>query len=300
MVPTARENRRPRRLIVIAAFTLTLTLVLFVAYRLSWLSPPYHTPGEPPAAAIQIMPSDEYDALIASHARPFILEIPVSTGSILVFGAEHTKDPADPQIRQIREQWQSFAPTIALIEGRPGGPLAALGDPVRQFGESGLAYAMARRDDIPCKTWEPRREAEIAEMLTRFPREHVALFYILRPYFSNFRHGRPANPDASLESTRAERTRWKGLENTFATVAQIDALWQRDFAGLPDWRDTSDEFGWPGYLAPIALASRDARTIHLVHCALDLATQGHRVFVLCGSSHAVRAEPALRAALSQP
>ena len=35
--------------------------------------------------------------------------------------------------------------------------------------------------------------------------------------------------------------------------------------------------------------------MHLVACVAELVRAGERVFVVCGSSHAVKIEPALRA-----
>jgi hypothetical protein len=140
------------------------------------------------------------------------------------------------------------------------------------------------------------REVEVAAQLRRFPRERVALYYVLRPYVSARRFGRPTDPDAEVESVREERTSWPGLEGTLPDVAAIDAVWRRDFAGLPDWRDTSDERGWPGYLEEIADAANDLRDEHLARVLLELAARGERVFAVAGSSHAVRVEPPLRAA----
>jgi hypothetical protein len=172
----------------------------------------------------------------------------------------------------------------------------ALRDAIAALGEGGEVLRLARAAGIPVWSWEMPRDAEVAAQLARFPRERVALFYVLRPYVSTRRFGRPADPEAEVEPVRKERTRLPGLEGTLPDVASIDAIWRRDFAGLPDWRDTSDERGWPGYLGEIANAANDLRDEHLARVLLDLAGRGERVFAVAGSSHAVRVEPPLRAA----
>lgn len=283
---------RSSRWAAIAAAAIVLVGAVWM-WRIAWRSPPQYVPRADVRVRAPIMSSAEYERVSASHARPFVYEATVGRGTVLVFGASHTKDPANPQIAELRTRFSSFAPTTLLVEGRPGSPIAGLTDPVRQFGEAGIAISLARAASLPYWSWEPTRDEETGVMLSSFPKDRVALFYILRPYVSDLRHGKPADPTAALEAIRAKRVVWPGLEGSFASVAEIDSVWKRDFAGLPDWRDTSDEFGWPGYLSEIALRSRDLRTENMVRCALDLCAKGERVLVVCGSSHAVRAKAAI-------
>ncbi len=285
-------RRRTLTAVVIGALA-TLTAG---AWFTSWTSPRSYVPK----AAMdtdRLMSARRYDELLPTHPRPYVVKRAIGSGKVVVFGATHTKDPTDPQLTRLREEWNALKPTVALVEGRPSGPLAALRDPVTNFGESGLVVSLARRASweggCVIYSWEPDREWEVRTMLAKFPKERVALFYILRPYVSDLRHGKPANPDAAIEATRAKRSKWPGLEGAIDSVAAVDAIWKRDFAGLPDWRETSDAYGWPGYLREISEVSRDLRTANMAAAILELTAQGERVFVVCGSSHAVRAEPAL-------
>ncbi len=280
----------------------TVCTLLAAAWFTSWTAPRSFVP-KTSLDTDRLMSARQYDQVLSTHPRPYVVERAIGggpgggAGRVVVFGAEHTKDPGHPQLTRLREEWERLKPTVALVEGRPSGPLAALGDPVKQFGESGLVVSLARRAswDGGCEiySWEPDREWEVRTMLAKFPKERVALFYILRPYVSDLRHGKPANPDAALEATRVKRSKWPGLEGAIDSVAAVDAIWKRDFAGLLDWRDTSDAYGWPGYLKEISEVSRDLRTANLAASALELAGRGERVFVVCGSSHAVRVELAL-------
>jgi len=77
-------------------------------------------------------------------------------------------------------------------------------------------------------------------------------------------------------------------------VGDVDRIWQRDFPGEPDWRDVSDEGPLVGYLNDIGNASEDLRNQHLARVIQAFRTKGKRVFVVCGSSHAVVIEPAVR------
>lgn len=83
------------------------------------------------------------------------------------------------------------------------------------------------------------------------------------------------------------RAEWLGAQNKINSIEDIDNIWERDFSAEKNWRDKSDQWGLPGYLGEIAHRSNYIRNQHLV-CTIDqLLSQGERVFVICGSSHAV-------------
>jgi hypothetical protein len=274
-------------------------LLVGAAVLLSWRSPPFYETDESRALPAAILTQAQYEAVHESFPRPYVVDCATSKGRVVLFGASHTRDPRDPQIIDLETRCAALQPTQVLVEGRPGGPLVAL-DPIGRLGEGGAAMRAARRARVPVHSWEPSREAEVAAQLARFPRQRVALFYVLRPYVSSLRFGKPKNPDADVEATRRRRVRWKGLEGTLRDVAAIDAIWRRDFAGLPDWRDTSDEYGWPGYLDEIAHAANEIRDEHFARLLVELLGRGERVFAVAGSSHAVRLEPVLDAACGVP
>jgi hypothetical protein len=289
----------PKRLLgrLFLSFVAALLVLTALVWLTGWKKPPEYSGFDPIDLPVPVMTDAEYDRVIETHRRPYIYEISSGAGAVLVFGAEHTRDPNNPQIGLISESWARFRPTVALVEGRMGFFPAAFVDPVEQFGESGAVYGLARRHRVEIHTWEQPLEIELTFILKEFPPEQVALFYVLRPYFGNRRFGKPADPGSFVEEYRRKRTRWPGLEGTLPDIGAIDAVWRRDFAGLPDWRDESDEDGLPGYLGAIARRAGIARDAHLVQAVIHLVRAGRRVFVVAGSAHAVKIEAALRAAL---
>ena len=275
-----------------------IALILAFASTLFWRSPSYYTGYSPIELASPILTDEEYGMLVDTHPRPYIVEIDTQNGgALLLYGSEHTQDPDDPQIADIQNRWSAFHPTVALVESRLGFFIQGFQNPVVEYGEMGWAITLARKDNVPVYTWEVPREREIQSVLEEFSKEQVALFYILRPYFGNLRFGKPDAPDAVAERYIRERSDYPGIENMITSVEQIDAIWKRDFPDEADWRDTSDQFGLPGYLAEIAARSNQARDEHFVRVIIDLVQNGERVFAIAGSSHAVKLEPALRATL---
>ena len=280
-------------LIVIFAIA---ALVAF-ASTLFWRSPDYYTDYGNIELITPLLTNEEYSSLVDTHPRPYIVEIESQNdGALLLYGSEHTQDPNDPQIADIQTRWDNFHPTIALVESHLGFFIEGFQNPVEKYGEMGWVFFLARKGNISTYTWKMPRELEIQYVLEKYPKEQVALFYILRPYFSNFRYGKPDEPDAVVVGYINERRDYPGIENVITSVEQIDAIWQRDFSNESDWRNTSDQFGLPGYLGEIASRSNQARDEHFVRVIIDLLQKGERVFAIAGSSHAVKLEPALKAA----
>jgi hypothetical protein len=165
-------------------------------------------------------------------------------------------------------------------------------DPVKHLGEGGKVKELAAKDGIPIYNWDLSKEALANELQQTFSREQIALAQILNPYFGNLRFGKPSSPEAFIEPY-LKRAAYVGLESRFQNVDDIDKAWKRYFPGL-DWRDVSDETRLPGYLGNLMEAGNNLRNQHLVNAVKELTAKGERVFVICGSSHAVCVEPAFR------
>ena len=118
------------------------------------------------------------------------------------------------------------------------------------------------------------------------------MFVVLSPAFSARRFGTAEDSERIVKETIKDRRDYPGIENAFASLADVDSAWAIYFPNGPDWRDVSDEFGLPGYLGDID--ANIARDEHLVRSIIDLVTKGERVFVVAGSSHPVKIEAALR------
>ncbi len=286
---------RRRSTLLRAALVIVLVWGVFAAWLLgtAWRRVPLFEPTTRAISSSPILTGADYAALIDTHPRPFVYRVDHARGAVLVFGAEHTMDPADPQLDRVRSAWDDLGPTIALIEGRLGMMFPAFMDPVRTFGETGAVHALARRDAVPTYSWEPPPEAICQAALDQgFTPEQVALRLMLNPYFSNLRHGRPDNPEAFVADRLPDRARWPQIADVLTSVPAIDEAWARHFPNGPDWRDVSDQFGLPGVLGQMDLNT--VRDEHLLDAIASLLARGERVYVIAGSSHAVKLEPAIR------
>lgn len=275
------------RRILLIALVLILSSMLWGWFNI-WRSPAYFELGDPCGEDSAILTMAQYGELMNTHERPYLVE----RENLAVYGATHTKDPADPQIARIDEAWKALDPTVALVEGRLGFLVPYAMDPIELFGESGHVAQLAKRKGAEIYSWELPRDQLILAMLGDFPAEQVALQQILTPYFSNYRFGPPSDPDAFV-AAYLHRAQYPGLDGVISSVQDVDRIWQHDFPDAPDWRETSDEHGLPGYLGTLADRANLIRNQHLLCVIKELRGRGERVFVVCGSSHAVCLDPAI-------
>jgi hypothetical protein len=240
---------------------------------------------QPQPAANQYIPFSKYHS---EHARPYIIH----TKKVVVFGAEHTRDANDVQIKEIEGSWQQLQPTVALVEGRLGFLLPRLMDPVENLGEGGKVKELAHKKGIPVYNWDLSKDALAVQLQQHFKREQIALYQILNPYFSQLRFGKPASTETFLEPY-FKRAAYVNLQDSIQNVQDINRIWKKYFPQL-DWRNVSDETTLPGYLDSMMAITNDLRNAQLIAAIKELEMKGEKVFAICGSSHAVCIAPAFQ------
>jgi hypothetical protein len=278
--------------ILVALGIVAIAAIAYFALEIGYRSPPLKDTGDVMAPSIAPMTLAEYTEVAGGHERPYILRYESSSTAVLLFGAEHTRNPSDKQLERLRRLFTAFRPDVVLVEGRPGGPFAGLSDPVVQFGESGFAYALARKGGLPCYSWEVSREAEARLLLKEFPRPAVAIYLTLRPYFSAMRFGKPSSPELAVEESLDRTAKLIG-NGAFSDIAALDRAWELEFPNGPNWRDVSDQYGLPGILERFAQSSNLIRDMHLAKLIIQLADSDMRVLAVMGSAHAVKIERSL-------
>lgn len=162
-------------------------------------------------------------------------------------------------------------------------------DPVENLGEGGKVKELAQRDDVPIYTWDLTKEELAKQMQGHFSKEQIAIAQILNPYFGTLRHGKPSSPEAFIEEY-LKRAANVGLQDSIKTVQDVDRIWKKYFPAI-DWRNVSDESPLPGYLSEMMTYTNDLRNQQLAAVVKELTAKGERVFLICGSSHAVCVAP---------
>lgn len=279
---------------------LGLTALLLIQCNVLWLPPKKYQPKEHILLEPPVMTLEEYTAtgLIDTHPRPyiFIIENARTKGAVMAFGAEHTFDPAHQQFPVMKENWEKFSPTIAMVEGNLDLILTWFFDPVKASGEGGYTQKMAKAKGIKLYSWEPGRDAEIDHVLKHFDPKHVSFFYCLRPYHNKWGNFSKTEQDKKMQSLIAKRTNYKTLKGVITSVEQFDSLWKADHPNEVSWRNYKHpQNGWPkGILEEIAEATNSVRDENMCRSIIELVNKGERVFISMGSSHAPRIERTLK------
>lgn len=279
---------------------LLVTALLLIQCNVLWLPPKKYHPVNRVTLAPPVMTLEEYTSsgLISRHPRPYVytIESRNTRGAVLVFGAEHTFDPNHKQFPAMKENWDRFNPTTALVEGNLDLILTWFFNPVKASGEGGYTQKLAKSKGIKIYSWEPGIEAEMDAILEKHDPFHVAVFYCLRPYQNRWDQFSKAGQDSKMAHLIAERAQYKTLRGTLISVEQVDSLWKADFPSLPSWRSYKHpENGWPdGMLKQIAEETNMVRDVNMCRAIIELVNKGERVFISMGASHAPRIEGTLR------
>ena len=279
---------------------LLVTALLLIQCNVLWLPPKKYHPVNRVTLAPPVMMLEEYTSsgLISRHPRPYVytIESRNTRGAVLVFGAEHTFDPNHKQFPAMKENWDRFNPTTALVEGNLDLILTWFFNPVKASGEGGYTQKLAKSKGIKIYSWEPGIEAEMDAILEKYDPFHVAVFYCLRPYQNRWDQFSKAGQDSKMAHLIAERAQYKTLRGTLISVEQVDSLWKADFPSLPSWRSYKHpENGWPdGMLKQIAEETNMVRDVNMCRAIIELVNKGERVFISMGASHAPRIEGTLR------
>jgi hypothetical protein len=256
-----------------------------------------HSPQKAPESLI--LSYKQYASI--QHKTPYILQFDGPRGKFLLYGAEHTGDPKDPQIAEIEKLWKSFQPTMAYNEG---GDPPTLKDPtaaVQTYAEPGFLRYLADRDKIPVATFEPSFKDEVAYASKLYSPEQVKVFYVLR----QVSEGRMLKSDKSLDERMGEwLDQWDELDGAPHTLAEFAALCRTYFPDLKDWRQVPTDWFDPTqsihYTNELANSTGMFRDQYIYKLLLDRIERGDRVFAVIGASHVVVQEPAWRATLGAP
>ena len=176
--PSPRQHRghlRVKRVLlwgVVSAVAVAGVLAL-LTFTYFWRSPNYYdAPAIAGEVEDRIVGQPEY---AEDHESPFFFR----AGNAVVFGAEHTKDPNDPQIELITSSGTSLTRPSRwsgpAVFSRPGSM-----DPVQKYGDLGTCWAWkeARRGR---RHLQHAGGGAVAALAERHPKERVAVDLVLGP-----------------------------------------------------------------------------------------------------------------------
>ena len=110
----------------------------------------------------------------------FVASAATGGGSLSYFGAEHSRDPADPQFAAIDRAFAEVRPSVVFYEGPDRGVGADAAGTITTRGESGYVRFLAAGAGASSRPLEPSAVEQMAALTPEFGGERVLLFFILR------------------------------------------------------------------------------------------------------------------------
>ena len=248
-----------------------------------------------------IMTWPEYSRLKPSW--PYVISIRAGHGELFYFGAAHTYDPSHPQLTRIEAEWARFKPDLALTEGGFPPIEGSRDEAIRKAGEPGLVRYLASRDDTPTTTLDPSRALEVAALLTKFSREQVKLFFVLRSVGQYVQRSGVAGAEQEADRVMRIYGETPGLGAAPRTITELEDSYTKHFPDAGRFTEVPmqwfDPVGSRTFLNEISRASSDYRDEYIVLLLERQVRSGLRVFAVMGGSHVVMQEKALRARLAR-
>lgn len=257
----------------------------------------------------EILSYDEYARIEAEgFVTPYVVEVKHDNQCLLFYGSEHTHEPSHPQFNDIEKRWSLFIADyvnpIALVEGNCDAcSVEETQDRDRSIaggGEAQLVVYLARRDGVTVSSPEPDKVWEANELAKEFGRDHTAFYYFIRQiaYWNRLTEKRDLEEEAKTMLGFMEASSgWEDVQFTPMRMAAIhlelfnkplsfnDTQWLHDITGpTPQGCATN----------AIAIRCGELRDEHILKEIQTYWRNDRSPFVVFGSAHAIRLEPALR------
>jgi hypothetical protein len=198
-------------------------------------------------------------------------------GRLSYFGAEHSRDPANPQFAAIEAAFRAAAPTVVFYEGPDRGVGADAPDTISTRGESGYVRWLAVRDGARVAALEPSPLDQFKALSERFSAEQVELFFVLREAV-RLRDREHLSGEAleralgSLLARLSGMAAGAGVDLPFADLEGLETAYGRHWRDGPDWRAVPADWFDPladdartggRFMAAINAASSETRNVHM-------------------------------------
>jgi len=256
-----------------------------------------------------ILTYDEYAEIEAKGFKlPYIVEVAHGNQNLLFYGSDHLNNPDHPQFQDIENRWNNFvtdaANPVALVEGRfdevKEEDTADRNKSIIDGGEAQFVVHLARRDNVPVDSPEPDRVWEANELAKEFGRDKVIFYYFIRQlsWWSRFTD----KPDVPKEATAMLELMKKSYqwEDVDFSLEGMESIHQELFNKPLNWDDTQWIYDVTtptpqDYVTNvIARRSGELRDEHILQEIQKYWHEGKSPFLIFGSAHAIRLEPALR------
>lgn len=252
-----------------------------------------------------LLPRDKYEEVARKFGRgPIILEIENERQSLFYFGANHSRNPADPQYQTLRECWQKFLKKtenrdrIVLVEGRLRQLVEDEEKAIVAGAEGSLITLFAHKANVPVSCPDLSDE-ELMNRLSNIPKQEFLLYRFLG-YVHNFQTHADPKPDfeKSVENWFAGQKGRELWRDTDVSFSAMKSLYKKVLG-----KEFNENENQNGFLNPnknetsvnyIARSQSDLRDFNIASKIEHYWNEGKSIFVVFGKGHLIIEEPALK------
>ena len=271
--------------------------------------PNQHEHGEVVRVEDLLLPREQYSEAEERYPRGSItLEIQNDTQELFYFGANHSKNPENPQYAALKEYWERFLKAtegkerIVLVEGELRKLYTDENAAISSGAEGNLVTLLAHQANILVACPDLDEEA-LVERLPDLDRNHVLLYEFLA-WVTGFQ--RNLNQEMSLmESVQtwaereSQREIWKSLDVSVAKLMELHRqILGKDFDENENTNDLINPNLTTTPINIIARALSDQRDLNIASELVRYWREGKSIFSTFGRGHLIIEEPALRKLLT--
>jgi len=238
-------------------------------------------------------------------ASPIIMKLDKGTKKITYFGTHHTNLPGDSLFISLDRELELLSPEVILYDATENPPVFASRDStIIISGETGYIIRYAKKKGIEYKCIEPRDSLEYADLLSRFRKKEVVLFYLCRNIVNQQR--REINNNVSEDEFNRRMNGFLEFMNRRGLPLSGQELtylyWKEEFKkllGHPlEWRTLDNTIHYPNQfktvLNKVSRGSDSFRNKAMIEAIFQSLTKLNRVLVTVGWAHLLMQESTIR------
>lgn len=251
-----------------------------------------------------------------SERRSYTFVIVKGNKYLSYFGSDHTKKPGDPLFAEINQAFKEAKPQLVLVEGvefindrkeeiKDISKKMSLEDSIIQRGESGYVFKLAIDTNVDFESPEPSFNLEIQMLLDcGYSKKDIFTFYVYRSIYEYQREHEEKNTRSLKEYLLPHLEKFRTSSGW--SKEEIDSFVNELFSDIDlsseKYKKESDPIPWEAdkqvVTNNISRTSSSFRDRYMVERIAEALKKYDRVFIIYGSGHAVKQEPAIRALLA--
>ena len=256
-----------------------------------------------------LLPREKYAGMEKNYGRgPSMFEIENDKQVLFYFGANHSRNPADPQYPALREYWNKFLKVIqgrdriVLVEGRLRELVEDEELAISKGGsEGGLMTLLAHRANVPVACPDISDE-ELIKRLPNSNKDEVLLYWFLS-WLNNFQKHADPKPDfkksaqAWCENQKLIKM-WKNIEISLPRLKELyKNILGKDFDENENPNDLVNPNKTETIINEVARVQSDLRDANIASEIERHWNEGKSIFVVFGRGHLIIERPALELVL---